>query len=146
MSYPITLNGWGDLADDVDAEVHYARRKFPKPTHLTVALAEECGELIKAIAQLREGKGDYKAVRVELVQTMAMCVRLYLDGDETEGLPTGHPVWQEHTEPSTSDTKTLQIAKPSTDSSPDNPTLQTSNPKILEKVNRLRDRVKLGRF
>jgi len=89
MTYPrVSLNGWGELAEDVDAELHYARRKFPEATHLTVALAEECGELIKAIAGMREGKNNYCDVRLELVQTMAMCVRLYLDGDVTENLPS----------------------------------------------------------
>lgn len=85
MSYPVTLN-WHSLAEDVDNEVSRARKKFPEPTHMTVALAEECGELIKAIAERREGKGAKDATYTELVQTMAMCVRLYLDGDKTENL------------------------------------------------------------
>lgn len=83
----LSSTGWAGLAADVDAELFHARKKFPAADHLTVALAEECGELIKAIAQHREGKSDLIEVRTELVQTMAMCVRLYLDGDVTEGLP-----------------------------------------------------------
>lgn len=74
---------WVELVDD---EVTSARKKFPHNKHLAMALAEESGEAIKAIAEYREGKGSLKAVKKELIQTIAMCVRLLHEGDSVEGL------------------------------------------------------------
>lgn len=99
MSYPITLaGGWSKLAEEVDDELARARRKFPRTTLLTTALSEEYGEAIRAVLELRsaikkseredfpsERHSDVAArraeLRKELVQTMAMCIRLELEGD-----------------------------------------------------------------
>lgn len=111
MSYPITLaGGWSKLAEEVDDELARARRKFPRTTLLTTALSEEYGEAIRAVLELRSAikkaeRDDYPSderfydvaarkamhreniaarraeLRKELVQTMAMCVRLELEGD-----------------------------------------------------------------
>lgn len=63
------------LAQVLD-EVLRARAKFPGDRVMGLALAEEFGELIKAV--LDESP---ERVRKEAVQTAAMCVRLVLDGD-----------------------------------------------------------------
>ena len=69
--------------DQVDAflsevrdELQRARAKFPGDTLQTVALAEEFGELCKAVL-------DEPAARVrrEAVQTAVMAARVALDGD-----------------------------------------------------------------
>jgi hypothetical protein len=61
---------------EVRAEIIRARTKFPGSRVMTVALAEEFGELAKAA--LDEPAAN---VRVEAVQTAAMAARLAIDGD-----------------------------------------------------------------
>ncbi|URI11031.1 hypothetical protein MW290_18860 [Aquincola tertiaricarbonis] len=61
---------------DVRAELVRARAKFPGDRIMTVALAEEFGELCKAV--LDEPAAN---VRKEAVQTAVMAARVVLDGD-----------------------------------------------------------------
>jgi len=61
---------------DVRAEIIRARTKFPGDRIMTIALAEEFGELVKAV--LDESSAN---VRKEAVQTATMCARVVLDGD-----------------------------------------------------------------
>lgn len=104
MSYPVQLSqGWSALADKIDEELYRARKKFPTPDYLVTALTEEHGEAVRAVLEhmylvnKREGMqaGDWvlltaearEAVRKELIQTAAMCVRLYMEGDPVHKLP-----------------------------------------------------------
>jgi hypothetical protein len=64
-------------------ELVRARAKFPSVDHLTLALAEESGEVVKAVLDLREGKGTKAELHSEIIQTIAMCVRLLEEGDPT---------------------------------------------------------------
>lgn len=61
---------------DVRAELVRARAKFPGDRIMTIALAEEFGELCKAV--LDEPAAN---VRKEAVQTAVMAARVALDGD-----------------------------------------------------------------
>jgi hypothetical protein len=61
---------------EVRAELMRARAKFPGDRIMTIALAEEFGELCKAV--LDECSAN---VRKEAVQTAVMCARVVLDGD-----------------------------------------------------------------
>jgi hypothetical protein len=65
---------------EVRAEILRARAKFPGDRVVTVALAEEFGELCKAV--LDESAAN---VRKEAVQTATMRARLALDGDGSVG-------------------------------------------------------------
>lgn len=69
------------------SEVKRARTKFPSPNHLTLAFAEESGEVIKAILDFKHGKGYIEDVQKEMVQAMAMLIRLAEEGDPTVELP-----------------------------------------------------------
>ena len=62
--------------EEVRAELIRARMKFPGDRLMCLALAEEFGELCKAV--LDEDSGN---VRKEAVQTAVMCARVVLDGD-----------------------------------------------------------------
>lgn len=68
---------------EVAAELRFARRWFPKPDLLVLALAEEAGEVVKAALDLRAGKplASPEALRKEIIQTIAMAVRLLEEGD-----------------------------------------------------------------
>lgn len=76
----------GRLCLDACHEANRARGLFPHPNHLTLALAEEAGEITKAVLDHRQGKADLASVRKEIVQTMAMCLRLATEGDPTVDL------------------------------------------------------------
>lgn len=69
----------------VMAEVDRARALFPESEHRTLALSEEAGEVVKAVLDLRNGKAgaSWAKVETEIIQTMAMCVRLLEEGDPT---------------------------------------------------------------
>lgn len=62
--------------DDVRRELMRARGKFPGDRIMTIALAEEFGELCKAVL-------DEPAINVrkEAVQTAVMAARVIIDGD-----------------------------------------------------------------
>lgn len=91
MSYPVTLSqGWSRLAEDVDAEIARARAKFPQPDFLTTAMTEEFGEAVRAVLEhMAKGQtlGLRLDVRKELVQAIAMAVRLEIEGDPIHRLP-----------------------------------------------------------
>lgn len=62
--------------EEVRAELKRARAKFPGDRIMTIALAEEFGELCKAVLD-----EDAAAVRKEAVQTAVMAARVAIDGD-----------------------------------------------------------------
>lgn len=66
---------------EVRAELLRARDKFPGDRIMTLALAEEFGELVKAV--LDEPPEN---VRKEAVQVAVMAARVALDGDSSVGL------------------------------------------------------------
>jgi NTP pyrophosphatase (non-canonical NTP hydrolase) len=80
------------LMNQVQAEVRRARTLHQSPDLLTTAFAEEAGEVIKAILDHRAGKGPLSDVKKEIVQTMAMCVRLLDEGDPLHSLPPVEPI------------------------------------------------------
>lgn len=76
---PKTLEALTDVdafLGEVRAELVRARTKFPGDRIMTIALAEEFGELCKAV--LDESAAN---VRKEAVQTAVMAARVVLDGD-----------------------------------------------------------------
>lgn len=68
-----------ELIEDVAAEVRRARAKFPAHEDLTVALFEEAGEVAKSQLQC----APHEVIRKELVQVIAVCVRIITEGDAT---------------------------------------------------------------
>lgn len=75
------------LLTEAAFEAERAKRLFPSPAHLTLALAEEAGEAVKAAMDMRQKSGTREALEKELVQTIAMCIRLYYEGDPSIGIP-----------------------------------------------------------
>lgn len=73
--------------EDVEREVRRAMKKFPQPNPTIAALAEEVGELSKAMLHIREGKhNDWWRVYDEAVQVAAMACRAAIEGDPTFGV------------------------------------------------------------
>lgn len=69
------------IARAVESELRFARRKFPAPKQLLHAFTEEAGEVTKAFLDLQAGKGKAESVTDELIQAIAMAVRLLQEGD-----------------------------------------------------------------
>ncbi len=72
----------------VELELQKARSKFPSNKHLLHAFTEEAGEVTKAFLDMNQGKAEERQVLKELIQTIAMAVRLMQEGDpDFPGLP-----------------------------------------------------------
>lgn len=72
--------------DAAQAEAHKAMRKFPQPNYVISKVAEEAGEVVKAAIHCAENRETKEAVLGEVVQCMAMLIRLCLEGDQVHGL------------------------------------------------------------
>jgi phosphoribosyl-ATP pyrophosphohydrolase len=84
-----------ELMADAAAEAEKAMRKFPQPNYVVCKVAEEAGEVVKAAVHCAEGRETADNLRKEIVQTMAMLLRLYIEGDEVIGLPSPRTALQE---------------------------------------------------
>lgn len=100
------------LLDDALTELVRSRTLFPSPDHLVLALAEEAGEAVKAACDVRQGKADLKDLRKEIVQTIAMCLRLATEGDPTQGIPMLVCAGQVPTKPSDTSYGGTKISSP----------------------------------
>lgn len=60
-----------------------ASAKFPQPNYVLAKLAEEHGEVVKEVVHFAEGRGDWAKVENELIDNLAMLIRLVTEGDET---------------------------------------------------------------
>lgn len=65
----------------IDAEVRFARTKFPDNKHMLAALTEEVGELAQALIDHSRGKQSGADVYAEAIQVAAMAIRLAEEGD-----------------------------------------------------------------
>ena len=103
-----------DIVRLVQEELVKAKAKFPEPDFLTTAMSEEAGELVRAILNHKYAEDAYNSyaealqyssqksklndldtacgvaldeVQKEAIQTIAMCVRLLMEGDPVHSLP-----------------------------------------------------------
>jgi len=71
-----------------------AMTKFPQPNYCLLKVAEEAGEVVKAGVHLAEGRDFTHAdLEAEVVDTMAMLIRVLVEGDEVIGLT---PAYSKH--------------------------------------------------
>lgn len=75
------------LIAEAREEAARASEKYPQPNYVISKFAEEAGEVVKAAIHCAEGRTPPEKVRAEMVQTLAMLFRLYLEGDQVHGLP-----------------------------------------------------------
>ena len=69
-------------------EARRASRKFPQPNKVLLKVAEEAGAVVKSGVHLCEGRDFTRDdLEGEVVQTIAMCFRLLIEGDGTIDLP-----------------------------------------------------------
>lgn len=75
-----------DLVEKAIQEMNKAVAKYPQPNIVTLKIAEEAGEVVRESIHCAEGRGSYQNLRLEIIQTIAMLLRLWNEGDETIGL------------------------------------------------------------
>jgi hypothetical protein len=63
-----------------------ARVKFPQPNYVTLKVAEEAGEVVRASVHYAEGRSTWQALEGEAVQAIAMIFRLLVEGDQVNGV------------------------------------------------------------
>lgn len=81
------------IIQDVLDELERAQEKFPTwpsdPVHAAAVVAEEAGELVKAVLQSTYEQAPFDNVRKEAIQTVAMALRFLasFDRDEYDWVP-----------------------------------------------------------
>lgn len=62
-----------------------AMDKYPQPNYVLNKVSEEHGEVIKAVIHYTEGRETWENLEAELVDNLAMLIRLVTEGDEVIG-------------------------------------------------------------
>jgi NTP pyrophosphatase (non-canonical NTP hydrolase) len=68
------------------AAAEKAARKFPQPNYVTLKIAEEAGEVVRGCVHYAEKRMDWSEVEGEIVQLLAMLIRLVTEGDQINGV------------------------------------------------------------
>jgi len=63
-----------------------ARVKFPQPSYVTLKIAEVAGEVVRGCVHYAENRMEWDEVEGEIVQLLAMLIRLVTEGDEVNGV------------------------------------------------------------
>ena len=63
-----------------------AKRKFPQPNYVLLKVAEEAGEVVQAGVHYAEGRKAWDELEGEVVQLLAMLIRLVTEGDLVNGI------------------------------------------------------------
>lgn len=74
------------LLNDALAAADQATERFPQPNYVLLKVAEEAGEVVQAGVHCAEGRESYENLRKEIVQLIAMAIRLYVEGDQVNGV------------------------------------------------------------
>lgn len=67
------------------ARADKAMRIFPQPNYVLNKVAEESGEVIKAVIHYTEGREEWANVEGEIIDNLAMLIRLVVEGDQVIG-------------------------------------------------------------
>lgn len=76
---------FSDLVKLARGRAEKAMRKFPQPNYVLNKVAEESGEVIKAVIHFTEGRETWENVESELIDNLAMLIRLVTEGDGVIG-------------------------------------------------------------
>lgn len=74
-----------NLVEQARARAEKAMVKFPQPNYVLNKVAEESGEVIKAVIHYTEGRETWVNVEAELIDNLAMLIRLVKEGDQVIG-------------------------------------------------------------
>jgi NTP pyrophosphatase (non-canonical NTP hydrolase) len=84
-SEPVADDYFASLVTQARARADKAMRKFPQPNYVLNKVAEESGEVIKAVIHYTEGREEWRNVEGEIIDNLAMLIRLVQEGDQVIG-------------------------------------------------------------
>lgn len=82
---PVVPDYFSSLVDAARSRADNAMRKFPQPNYVLNKVAEESGEVIKAVIHYTEGREVWSNVESEIIDNLAMLIRLVIEGDQVIG-------------------------------------------------------------
>lgn len=82
---PVADDYFASLVTQARARADKAMRKFPQPNYVLNKVAEESGEVIKAVIHYTEGREEWRNVEGEIIDNLAMLIRLVQEGDQVIG-------------------------------------------------------------
>lgn len=77
---------FGALVAKARASAEKAMRKFPQPNYVLLKVAEEAGEVVQAGVHYAENRMAWEQVEGEIIQLLAMLIRLVTEGDQINGI------------------------------------------------------------
>ncbi|EOX0566359.1 hypothetical protein ACO31P_000746 [Klebsiella pneumoniae] len=83
--YSIEPDYFASLVAKARVRADKAMRKFPQPNYVLNKVAEESGEVIKAVIHYTEGREQWSNVESEIIDNLAMLLRLVKEGDQVIG-------------------------------------------------------------
>lgn len=78
------------LITEAKERAEKAMAKYPQPNYVLTKFAEESGEVVKECVHYAEGRGNWDFVRYEMIDTLAMMMRLLAEGDQVHGFIPPH--------------------------------------------------------
>nr|DAM52113.1 MAG TPA: NTP-PPase-like protein [Caudoviricetes sp.] len=82
---PVVPDYFASLVAAARIRADKAMRKFPQPNYVLNKVAEESGEVIKAVIHYTEGREEWSNVESEIIDNLAMLLRLVKEGDQVIG-------------------------------------------------------------
>lgn len=82
---PVADDYFASIVTQARARADKAMRKFPQPNYVLNKVAEESGEVIKAVIHYTEGREEWRNVEGEIIDNLAMLIRLVQEGDQVIG-------------------------------------------------------------
>lgn len=77
---------FGSLVSKARISADKAMVKFPQPNYVLLKVAEEAGEVVQAGVHYAENRMTWQELEGEIVQLMAMLIRLVTEGDQVNGI------------------------------------------------------------
>jgi len=77
---------FGSLVSKARISADKAMVKFPQPNYVLLKVAEEAGEVVQAGVHYAENRMSWGEVEGEIVQLVAMLIRLVTEGDQVNGI------------------------------------------------------------
>ncbi|MEJ8326066.1 hypothetical protein WKI40_23335 [Kosakonia sacchari] len=77
---------FGGLVTKARASAGKAMLKFPQPNYVLLKVAEEAGEVVQAGVHYAENRMTWQDVEGEIIQLLAMLIRLVTEGDQVNGI------------------------------------------------------------
>lgn len=82
----VPVDYFGELVLKARTSANKAMLKFPQPNYVLLKVAEEAGEVVQAGVHYAENRMTWQEVEGEIVQLLAMLIRLVTEGDQVNGI------------------------------------------------------------